>query len=1432
MRWLTTILLLVFAVGAGMWLWKGDAIAPLWKPPTAPVGTSESAKALKESVRLDRVQKIELTSTAGTLVLQKAAAGTWTQPGNWPGRQLEATQLATALSNLQPRFQPIAADGDLKAYGLDATQKPTTAKIEVDGQTTTLTIGQPSETAGEPPFARPTYVRINSQAEIVRFDSDLMQIVSRPPDSYRRRQLFPEADRVKIIGGEPATPATGGGRAAILGDAFRSVKVTGPDGAFQIQRTAKTPEPKSESDQPGAEKTLAVNALASAWEIESLAGKPIRDRIDPTKLRAILSGVPELWVEQFLPAKPPAETGLDKPERKVEIVRTSGTTTVLKIGKESRRITKIEPPAAPPMFGQPPQQPRILSEVFHYASLDGLDLLFEVKADKFPELFAKPDDVRDPSLARFEAATVTEFTIAMKGKPAIQLLKKKGNKDAVKDDDKQDRWYVGDILAETTKVTELLDSLAKWEAKPAPAKIEPEGPLTPLKPDTAEKAIVDNADAKTLTDLAIDAAAGSKITVVTQEKTIEGQPATAARTFTYILGKRDVDKKKLAVQVVGWSRINLIADDAFALIDRPALAYRGRRLFDTAEVQLTTVTLVQPASDAFTIRQDANAKSWKLTQPITSEADEVKASQIADVLSRLEATEYVDDAPKDEDLDKKYGLKTPKVVATLGFTGGKVQTLAVGNSPELKPEYYARLNGTGSVFTIAKTNIDTLKQGAVTLLPLQLWSVQLEMITALEIRRGGLVDMYKFSKDGINWKLSGPFDAPVSYLTAQPLLTAIATVKAEKYESLTATDAAKFGFDKPSLRISVSYKDVTPGDVSPMPKETLVTKTILVGKPTADGATTRFAKLEGSPTAAVFALADPLFKAADKPALEWLDKTLLFLDAAQLTKIQIVGPTADGNTTLTKDDKAGWKADGQTFPVDRPSADMLANIFARLPVQSIAGYGANVKWADFGLEKPEYTLTGTFVAVPGDAAKPAVRTVAIGKAAPTGGRYVRVDGGLAVGVLIPNVTDALLRTKLDFVDRSMLQFDPTTLTSIVRKAGTEELELKLGANDKWEIEKPAKLAADKPLLDELADQLSRLRATKVAAYAAKDLKPFGLDTPAAIFTLKVGIEKPEDKIVKIGKPVDDKQPDGDRYAMLDTKGDVTVSVLSAAIAKRLLSAPIKFRDRTLAKFIDADKAILERGDRKVTFAKVDGAWKMVEPLATEAEQGDLDELINALAKLRADELEVDKPKDLKPYGLDKPEAKWVFRSGDKEVLSLLVGAKDKAGTRVFAKLEKGDMVALLDPILTAKILGEYRKRAVWTGVDASQIETIAISAGTAGFALRKLGTSWIDTAKETDPIDVAKVTELLDALAGLKAERYVADQKADLKLYGLQPAQRVITLLQKGGATKTIQIGREEGGSNGKRFYARIDDKDRTDVFIISEADATKLQRDRAAYKK
>ena len=53
----------------------------------------------------------------------------------------------------------------------------------------------------------------------------------------------------------------------------------------------------------------------------------------------------------------------------------------------------------------------------------------------------------------------------------------------------------------------------------------------------------------------------------------------------------------------------------------------------------------------------------------------------------------------------------------LGFEGNKEQTLEIGKSPEFKPEVYARIAGTQSVFTLPKTTVDSLTAGAAGLIP-------------------------------------------------------------------------------------------------------------------------------------------------------------------------------------------------------------------------------------------------------------------------------------------------------------------------------------------------------------------------------------------------------------------------------------------------------------------------------------------------------------------------------------------------------------------------------------------------------------------------------------------------------------------------------------------------------------------------------------------
>lgn len=1423
MRWVLTVLLGLLVAAASLWLAVGHKLMP-----TDANAAASPATAALDAVRPEQIKKLDLmTPGKPALSLSRNPDGTWSQPGNWPVRAGDVTTLIDTLAGLRSRFTAVKLPdaSDLKPYGLDASQNPVTVVLQLDSRAVTLRFGQAPAT-GESAFGRPCYVRVDDLPEVLRLGPDVFPVIARSPETYRRRQLFPDIDRVKIAGGEPApnplqppSPPAPTGRVPLLNDDIVEVKVEhlipgdSPQTlAYSLRRKDKNPTPRRDPNRPSAEAMLPANDLAAVWELDAEVPDPkspksrisVRDRVDPAKLKAVLTSVPELWVEKFVDVTPEEAGVATKPEYTLTVTRKNGQSTALRIGRVSRR-TEAPLDLPDPLNPMPPKKS---GEEYRYAKLDNNPLVFEVRTDKLADLFAEPESFRDASLARFESAEVQEATIAVKGKPPVKLVRKMGNKDADRDVDKLDRWYVGDVLAETAKVTDLLDALAKLDAK--------------------KDAIVDNPDAAKLKELELDA--GSKLTIVAQAKTAEDDAPAPMRTYSFVIGKDDPARKKLAVQVEGVKRVNLVDDAVFKLVDRPTLAYRSRKLFDTAEAKLESVTVRKDSGDTFALSGKPKADGlpgidWKLTQPVSTDADPAKAEQLIGGLAQLEAVEYVDDAPKPEDLDKKYGLTKPRFVVDLRFTGsgGKPAKLEVGAVREGKPEAFARLNGAGSVFAVPNTLVDSLTTGSLALLPLELWNVPSDKVTAVEIRRGETAqnESYRVTKAGSEWKLSGPFDAATSFTELQPLIAAAAVLKAEKYEAHASTDAGKYGFDKPALRIAVTVSESKPGAPGQPASDTPVTRTLVVGKPTAEGAATRFARLDG-PNSAVFVIPNGIVSAADKPALAWLDRTLFSVDPEKVAKIQIAGPTPEANVTLTKDDKGVWKAEGAAFAVDRPTVDSLLFAAARPPVVRLAAYGSGVNWAEYGLDKPTQTVTLTTA---GD--KPVSHVVKLGKTEASGDRFVSADDKPAVGVIGKRAAGVLAVGKLDFIDRTLLTFDPATLTGFARKKGNDELDIAQGTLN-WDIVKPAKQKADTQTIEELADQLGRLRATKVAAHAPSDaeLDKFGLKTPVAVVTLTVGENKP---VLKLGKPVDDKQPEGDRYAAAETKGPATVGVIPGFLANRLLADPLKFRDKVVAKFIDADKITLERGDRKITFVKADGSWKVTEPDAFPAEQAELDEFVNAAAKLRADELVAEKPGDLKPYGLDKPEATWKFFENGKEVLSLAVGSKEKTGPRVYAKAEKADTVALLDPALSAKVLGEYRKREVWKDLDASGIDLLTFSQEGSNFVLQKTPAGWRDPSKPADVIDQAKVAEVLGALPLLKAERFVADKDAKLELYGLAKPRRKIIVLQRSGP-KTLEIGSDVGGTNGKQVYARIAEPGRSDVFVLSEADTAKLMRDRPSF--
>jgi hypothetical protein len=207
---------------------------------------------------------------------------------------------------------------------------------------------------------------------------------------------------------------------------------------------------------------------------------------------------------------------------------------------------------------------------------------------------------------------------------------------------------------------------------------------------------------------------------------------------------------------------------------------------------------------------------------------------------------------------------------------------------------------------------------------------------------------------------------------------------------------------------------------------------------------------------------------------------------------------------------------------------------------------------------------------------------------------------------------------------------------------------------------------------------------------------------------------------------------------------------------------------------------------------------------------------------------VEKASKLEDYGLDKP-THWKLSASGKEVLDLLVGKKESGpGQRVYAKLANDDRIALLDSATSTKLTQEYRKRTLWETLDVAQANSISVDFkdDKGSYRFMKGPAGWLDANKPADPIKAETVTDFLDCMAGLKAEKFVTDKEGDYKLYGLKPAERVITVATPAGK-RTLEIGRVD---DSKRAYAKLPDK--PEILLLSEKDTQRLLKDRAGFAK
>ena len=254
--------------------------------------------------------------------------------------------------------------------------------------------------------------------------------------------------------------------------------------------------------------------------------------------------------------------------------------------------------------------------------------------------------------------------------------------------------------------------------------------------------------------------------------------------------------------------------------------------------------------------------------------------------------------------------------------------------------------------------------------------------------------------------------------------------------------------------------------------------------------------------------------------------------------------------------------------------------------------------------------------------------------------------------------------------------------------------------------------------------------------------------------------------------------------------------------------------------------VVSKGDTSV-LKKANGAWALVEPLATDVDTNEVTALVNSLASLELNR-EVDpSATDLAQYGLAAPKADITFTATGGATGRLRLGDATPSGSDVYAL--KGDdgrvfLVSTFAETSLVKSAFDLRDKRVLR-FERDKVDGLEITSAGATAALTRTNSDWRVTAPSGARGDYGAIEGLLTRISTTMMSGIETTDVSALQKYGLDaPAATVV--VKAGSASATLAIGTTVEG----KAFAR--DLARAMVFTMDGAVATELQKGAAEYRK
>jgi Domain of unknown function (DUF4340) len=227
-----------------------------------------------------------------------------------------------------------------------------------------------------------------------------------------------------------------------------------------------------------------------------------------------------------------------------------------------------------------------------------------------------------------------------------------------------------------------------------------------------------------------------------------------------------------------------------------------------------------------------------------------------------------------------------------------------------------------------------------------------------------------------------------------------------------------------------------------------------------------------------------------------------------------------------------------------------------------------------------------------------------------------------------------------------------------------------------------------------------------------------------------------------------------------------------------------------------DGIVIQNGDQKIEIRRNDNKWRIETPIKDQADSALVETLLSDVenwqkeGSIPAKEIDADKSK-LAEYGLNNPKLKLKLLGHDRPP-EILFGKDAAIEGRMYVRFQNSDDTFLARQSVKKDIdkkPEEFRDKKL-TDLSSAQVRRVVLKTAAGEIELEKKNTNWEILKPLRARADEQKVNDLISQVTSARIGQFVADDRGDLRSYGLAEPRGSITLFdQEQKKDQKVEIG-------------------------------------------